>query len=88
MASGHTCTTAATMKEEHYLECCLALGSRKLKVANAIRKVIALVTRPGHIDEMPRPRKGAPDSCLISDFPGMYLVRQVWSKTAECFLLL
>ena len=35
MASGHTCTTAATMKEEHYLECCLALGSRKLKVANA-----------------------------------------------------
>ena len=35
MASGHTCTTAATMKEEHYLECCLALGSRKMKVTNA-----------------------------------------------------
>ena len=36
MASGGlTCTTAATMKEEYYLECCLALGSRKLKVTNA-----------------------------------------------------
>ena len=39
MASGHTCTTAATMKEEHYLECCLALGSRKMKVTNAQFKV-------------------------------------------------
>ena len=35
MAGGHTCTTAATMKEEHYLECCLDLGSKKLKVSNA-----------------------------------------------------